>query len=849
RSATYNMPLTLRLKGRLDLDALHRALTDLADRHESLRTVFVPVDGRPRQVVRAEAVVPWQVRMVAAADVMGEVEAAARYGFDLSSEPPIRATVFRVSDDESVLLILLHHIACDGWSMAPLTRDLFTAYAARTAGQTPDWTPLPVQYADYTLWQRRLLGDETDPHSLFAQQLTYWREQLTGLHERLDLPTDRPRPPVASYRGGMVPVHLDAGLHRAVTDLATRTGTTVFMVLQAAMAALFTRLGAGTDIPLGGGIAGRTDEALDDLIGFFVNTLVLRTDTSGDPTFAELLDRVRETSLAAYANQDVPFEHLVEVLNPQRSAAHHPLFQVALVLQNTAEARFALPGLVVRPELIGTGTSRFDLFVSLTERPGTGGLDGFVEYASDLYDPATVTDMVGRWTRLLRAVLAAPATRIGAPDLATADERQHVLHAWNRTEPVDPGLTLLDLLAAQDPAATALESAGKRLTYGELNARANRLAHWLIERGAGPERRVAVALPRSMAQIVAVLAVLKTGGAYVPVDPDYPAERRALLLADSDPVLVLDELPTTDDCPDDDPVLHVPPARAAYVIYTSGSTGTPKGVVVPHAGVAALALSQRERFAVGPDSRVLQLASPAFDAAFAELAVTFAAGATLVVAPAGRLAGSELADLLDQVEATHVTLPPAVLATVPVVPLPRLRTLIVAGEACGPELVERWAPGRRMINAYGPTECTVCVSMSEPLAAGGSVPIGRPVRDTRAYVLDERLRPVPPGVVGELYVAGVGVARGYLNRPGLTGERFVADPYGPPGSRMYRTGDLARWGSDGQLEYRGRADEQVKVRGFRIEPGEVAAVLREHPVVSDAVVIAREDQPGDRRLV
>ncbi|WP_431934286.1 amino acid adenylation domain-containing protein, partial [Nonomuraea jabiensis] len=853
-SPTYNIPLALRLSGELDQDALRAAVDDVVARHESLRTVFPEVDGQPAQHVLppAEASVPWQVHTVGPDDLDAALSGAARHGFALAEEIPLRADLFVTGPGESVLLVLMHHIAGDGWSMGPLARDLMLAYAARREGRAPAMPEPPVQYADYTLWQRDLLGDQHDTASIFGEQVRYWTRHLAGLPDQVTLPGDRPRPAVTTHAGANAWFQVDAGLHRDVVRLAHDSGSTVFMVLQAALAALFTRLGAGEDIPFGFSIAGRTDEALDESIGFFTNTLVLRTDTSGDPTFEELLGRVRESSLAAYAHQDVPFEYLVEVLNPHRTTAYHPLFQVIVNLQNAPDADFALTGLHVTPIPVGTGYSRVDLSVNLVEHhEDTGmpaGMAGLVEYSTELFDAGTVDVLVERWVRLLRALVADPSERIGAVELLSGEERARLL-------PASPGPrvrpeTLAALTAGTDPAATAIVCGDRQLSYGELGQWSDRLAQWLVDQGVGAEDRVALVLPRSVEMVVAVLAVAKAGGVFVPVDPAYPVQRQEFMLGDAAPVVVLrDRLPDVSGRVVTSLGVGGAVSGAAYVIYTSGSTGVPKGVVVSHEGLAALAATQASRLGVDGGSRVLQFASPGFDAWVWELLMALGQGGVLVLPPGGRaLAGAALGEVLAEYRATHVTLPPSVLATLPPAELPELRTLVVAGEACPPDLVRQWASGRRMINAYGPTESTVCVSMSGPLA-GPVAPIGLPVEDTQAYVLDEHLRPVPPGVVGELYAAGAGLARGYLGRPGLTGGRFVADPYGPPGTRMYRTGDLARWTAAGELEYRGRADEQVKIRGFRIEPGEIEAALRHHPAVADAVVIVREDQPGDPRLV
>ncbi|MFG2905203.1 amino acid adenylation domain-containing protein [Kitasatospora sp. NPDC048286] len=868
-SAAYNIPLAVRLTGPLDRAALGRALDDVLARHEALRTVFPQgADGTPEQLV-TDAPVGLEVVETTAELLPGLLADAAGRGFDLARELPLRATLLATGPREHVLLLTVHHIAGDGWSMGPLARDLSAAYAARLAGTAPAWAPLPVQYADYTLWQRELLGSERDGESLQSRQLDYWRQALAGAPHELELPTDRPRPAVASHRGERIGFATDAALHRSLTELAAEHGATVFMVVQAALAALLSRLGAGEDVPLGTPVAGRTDEALDELVGFFVNTLVLRTDLSGDPSFAELIGRVRESVLGAYAHQDVPFEQVVEAVNPARSMGRHPLVQTMIAWQNNAGPRLELPGL--RAEAVATGAvaARFDLSVSLgeltAEDGSPAGLEGSFEYATDLFDRASVELLAERFRRLLTAVTAAPDTPIGAIELLDGPERARLLDGWGTGgAPLAPA-TLPELFAAQaarTPSAVAVACEGRELTYRELDAAANRLARHLVGLGLGPEQRVAIALPRSERFPVALLAVLKAGAAYLPVDPAYPAERISYLLTDSAaallltdgatalpahgvPVLDLDALDLADvpahgltDAERRTPLL---PAHPAYVIYTSGSTGRPKGVVVPHHGLAGLAAAQIERFAVTAGSRVLQFASTSFDAAVSELAMALLSGATAVIAPQERLApGAPLVELAAEQRITHVTLPPAALAALDPADLPSVTTLVTAGEACPAGLAERWSRGRRLVNAYGPTEATVCATMSEPLTGAGAPPIGRPIRGTRVYVLDARLRPVPAGVPGELYLAGDGLARGYLGRPGLTAERFLADPFGAPGSRMYRTGDLVRWTADGALDYLGRTDDQVKLRGFRIELGEVEAALADQPAVRQSAAAVRE---------
>jgi amino acid adenylation domain-containing protein len=892
RSHTYNMPVALRLRGALDQDALEQALADLVGRHESLRTSLTEVDGIAAQRLLDPEVARPRIRAVRMpeGELEAAVDAAAREGFDLTcAEPLMRAHLFEVASDERVLVLVMHHMLFDGWSMAPFARDLSTAYAARCEGHEPRWPALPVHYADYAIWERDLLGSPDDPGSLISRQIAYWTETLRGAPEELTLPAVRTRPAVASYRGGRVPVGLHARMHRRLVQLARENRASVFMVLQTAFATLLSRLGAGTDIPIGTPIAGRTDEALDGLVGMFVNTLVLRTDLSGDPSFTELLQRVRETDLGAYMHQDIPFEQLVDVLQPTRSLARNPLFQVMLVLQNavlaTGTASLDLPGLTVQGMPVGSEVAKFDLMLSLSERrDGRGapaGLQGLVEYSLDLFDQAAVERMTTRLGPVLEAMIEDPDQPIGAVDVLAPEERRRILAEWNDTARTVRIGTLPELFQAQvaaAPHAVAVVSGDLQVTYQDLNARANRLARLLIGRGVGPESIVALALPRSADLIVAILAVAKAGGAYLPVDPEYPAQRIAYMLTDAAPVRVVTTAELAASLPTDLPVLVLDdpavagacaaqsgidpadadrtapllPAHPAYVIYTSGSTGQPKGVVVSHTGVANLADAQIKRYAVDPASRVLQFASPSFDAAFSEVMMALRSGATLVTADAKEL--TDVAGVITRHQVTHVTLPPSVLATLEPGALPTLRTIVSAGEALRSETADpltaaTTATTAQLVNVYGPTETTVCATMSDTLTRGDTPPIGRPIWNTRAYVLDDRLQPVPPGVPGELYVAGIQLARGYHHRPGLTAERFTACPYGRPGDRMYRTGDLVRWNDDGQLLFLGRTDDQVKLRGFRIELGEIETALAAHPAVTQAVAIARQDQSDDRRLV
>ncbi|MDH6492446.1 non-ribosomal peptide synthetase [Streptomyces sp. SAI-127] len=850
---TYTVPAALRLTGPLDRQALAEALADVVARHEPLRTLQPDVQGTPYQriLAPAEARPRLDVVRTTEAELPGLLKSAAGRRFDLSAEPPLRVTLYDLGDDTHVLLLLAHHSAVDGWSMRPLARDLESAYTARREGRAPEWPPLPVQYADFAHWQRESLGDENDPGSMMADQIDFWRSALAGIPEELPLPADHPRPAEPSGRGDRTAVALDPALHAGLADLAAAQRVTLFMVLQAGLAAVLTRLGCGTDVPIGTPVAGRSDERLDDLVGFFVNSLTLRTDTSGNPTFRELLARVRDFDLAAYAHQDVPFDLLVDAVSPERSLARHPLFQVMLAYTgHGADLVPTLPGLSVAREPVVTGAARFDLSLYLTEHrndDGTpAGIDGVAEFSTDLFEPETARRLAHRLIHFLDAVATDPDRRIGDVDLLDEDEHAR-LDAWNANRGSVQPESLAEMFTRQvrqRPDAPALND----LSYAELDAKAGKLAGDLAGRGIGPGDLVAVRLPRSVDRIVALLAVALSGAAFLPVDPALPADRIDALLADARPAHVLTDL-TTDGTPGEPPTGHHP-YHAAYVIHTSGSTGTPKGVVVENRGLAALARTQIERFGLGPDSRVLQFSAPGFDASVMELLMAFAAGGTLVVPDVqGPLLGEELEQELTRRRITHALIPPTALATLPPSELPDLETLVVGAEACSGELVARWAPGRRMANAYGPTESTVCATIAVPLTGDQAPPIGRPVTGTRALVLDAWLRPVPPGTAGELHLAGTGVARGYLGRPGLTAARFVADPYGGPGDRMYRTGDLARWSPDRQLEYLGRADEQVKLRGFRIEPGEVEAALARDPAVAQAAVVMREDEPGERRLI
>ncbi|WP_242890736.1 non-ribosomal peptide synthetase [Actinomadura litoris] len=807
-SPSYALPLGLRLTGPVDAAALRAAFGDVVARHEALRTLLVEgPDGLPVQrILAADAPAPFTVVDARGGDAARREREAASHVFDIGADLPVRATLIRAGDEEWSLVLLLHHAAADEWSFTPLLADLARAYAARREGRAPGWDPLPVQYADYAAWQR---GAGT------GDQLAYWEDALAGLPGETVLPVDRPRPAEASHRGGLVPFRLPAAGARG---LARDTGTSVFMVLHAAVAALLQRSGAGDDIALGSPIAGRADEDLSGLVGVFVNPLVLRADLSGDPTFAELLERVRAADLAAFSHADVPFGRVVERLAPERSLARGPLFQVMVVHQRLEDVRLALPGVRAEPFLPETGGVKFDLDLYFAE--GGDEVEGFAAYAEDLFDRGTVEGLLDGLSTLLEQVTADPGRRLsslGAP-VAHPDTAREL--------PAATAAALFEAQAARTPDATALVFGGTALTYAELDARAEALADRLAAAGAGPERVVAIALPRSDAFAVALLAVLKTGAAYLPLDLAYPPARIEAMLAAVRPLLVLGR----DEPPRDAPRRVRPailPGHLAYVVFTSGSTGTPKAV----AGTQR-ALANRLAWGTGlaaPGVRVAK-SSPAFIDGTTELLGGLVAGDTVAVADDATATDAvALAGFVERHGAATVTLVPSLLAALAENGAPAsVTTWISSGEALPPALAAR-VPGR-VVDLYG---CSEAAGDSLAAAPGGEGLA--PIANTRAHVLDAALREVP---VGELYLAGDGLARGYLADPARTAERFVADPFGPPGSRLYRTGDRVRRLPDGTLRFLGRADDQIKLRGFRIEPGEVEAALAARPGVRRAAVTA-----------
>jgi len=880
-SPAYNISLRLVLVGPLDLRAFRAALTELAARHAVLRTRFPFLDGRPVQQIAHVAEIPMPLVDLVALEPERREEAAHRVAaaeallaFDLALGPLVRASLLRLEGERHVILLTLHHSIADGWSMAILMREVAALYAAFREGRPSGLEPLEVQYADFAVWQRRWLAGE-----VLAEQIDYWRQHLEGAPEVLDLPLDRPRPPIQGARGAQVPVHFSPELSDALVRLGRGHGATLFMVVLAGFQALLARLCGEDDVVVGTPVANRNRSEIEGLIGFFVNTLALRGQLGDDPSFGDWLERLRGVALGAYAHQDLPFEKLVEELQPTRSPAHSPLFQVMLVLQNAP--RGGVESSALRLEPFGgegmVGYVRFDLTLSLTE--GRRGIVGSLEYSTALFDRTTALRMARGLETLLAAAVGTPERRLSRLDVLAPAERHQLLLGWNdtaRPEPAPRSLGgLVTAQAGRAPDTIAAVFGGEHLSYGELVRRSRRLGGRLRSLGAGPEARVGLSIARSLALPEAVLGIAASGAAYVALDPAYPLERLSFYLSDAlsgehRPLLVttskiaaalprdeafsalelvaLDTLGDGQATASELPEPH--PDHLAYVIYTSGSTGRPKGVAVSHRGLANLSAAQAREFRIGVGTRVLQFASLNFDASVSEMAKTWGVGGTLVLGSAERLLpGPSLASFARRERIEAATLPPSALALLPEdTELPALANLMVAGEACPEDTAEHFAANRRLINGYGPTETTVCISMKRYSGHGG-LSVGRPLPNVEAHVLDRRGRPVLIGVAGELHAGGVGLARGYLGRPALTAESFVPHPFTDrPGARLYRTGDLARIRHDGEIELLGRVDRQIKLRGFRIEPGEIEAVLRENPAVRDAAVVARGDGLSTRNL-
>jgi amino acid adenylation domain-containing protein/FkbM family methyltransferase len=877
-NAIYNIPGAMRLEGMLNLEILERVINEIIRRHEVLRTRFEVDAGEPAQVIDE-----WQPRRLEVEDLTGlgpavkEAEAIriagveAETGFDLSRGPLLRVKVLKMEEEGHILLYTLHHIVSDGWSTGILTREVSALYQAYSAGEPSPLEELPLQYVDFAVWQRTWLEGEA-----LERQLEYWRGQLKDL-PTLELPTDHPRPAAQSFRGARCFSQIDPGLSQRLQKLSRAEGMTVFMTLLTAFQALLARYSGQQDLAIGTVIANRNRLETEGMIGFFVNQLILRADFSGVRSFREALSRTRQIVLESYSHQDLPFEQLVEELAPKRDPSRSPLCQVVFALQNTPRENLELSELRLSPFGVESKTARWDLTLNMTQ--SHEDLVGIWEYCRDLFEEETIRRMMGHFQTLLQSAVSNPESRISELEILPPAEREQILVEWNRTE---SGYAqkrcaheLFEAQAMLTPEAVAIVYEGQELSYGELNRRANQLAHHLMRWGVGPETVIGLYLERSPEMMIGLLGILKAGGAYLPLNPRYPLERVAYMMADSQVPLLLRRAGTAERLPgakaqvicldsdwetiaqerEENPATGTTGENPAYVIYTSGSTGQPKGVMVSHRGLCNLVEQQLPAFEVEPSDRALQFASLSFDASIFETFLAWGSGAILCLADEERLRpGAELYELLRSNAVSVVTLPPAVLSTLDAATeqgVRGVRKVISAGEECSSQIVERWAGDRRFFNAYGPTEATVWATLAEcKTGQWRKPPIGRPIGRAQVYVLDEGWQPAPVGVSGELHLGGAGLARGYVGKPELTAEKFIPHPFSAEaGARLYRTGDLARYLPDGNLGFLGRTDHQMKLRGYRIEPGEIDAVLAEHSRVKQCAVILQEDEPGQKRLV
>ncbi|WP_225728285.1 MULTISPECIES: non-ribosomal peptide synthetase [unclassified Nocardia] len=868
----YHVPVAFRLTGPLDRAALASAIADVIRRHEALRTVFRDVEGELRQEILPPPEHPLRMRTVAPAELADALDTAVTTRFDLRRDIPFRAHLLTDRPGSHVLVLVPHHIAVDEWSAHLLLREISTAYAARQRGAEPHWPEPAPQYRDYVDWQDKTLGSPADPESRIARDLDFWRRTLAGAPHDLPLPADRPRPESPSHRGGLMGFDVSRALHASLTELTRSTGATMFMHFVAMIGALLTKLGCGTDIPVGTAVTERTRKAFAHIIGFLTNTVVLRLDTSGDPDLRQLCARAREVTVAALAHSGAPFDRVVAALGPDLSRSD-PLFQVMLAFRTLGEPGLELPGVDVERMAIPVRHSRFALTFYVTEsRTADGVPDGMrieINYARDLFDDTTIALIGGYLVRLLEAAVANPSSHLSELQILSTGQIRSLLPAAPGTPSAsDTVIDMFEEQARRTPDAPAIVSDTGTLSYRDLELRASNLAGRLIRAGAAPERVVAIVLPRSAEMITAMLAVLESGAAYLPIDPSYPPDRIRFMLDDAQPICVVTDRRTapslphdaahlivdsTDEPSDGTALGPIDPRNAAYLLYTSGSTGRPKGVVVEHRSLANYVRWCRSAYPGLRGNTVLH-STLSFDFSITALYGTLVCGGCLYLSA---LDEDELS-VLRPTTVDFVKLTPSHLPLLQLLPesCAPTREVMFGGESLDAESLRRWRdghPGVDIVNHFGPTECTVgCLNFRLPAGAplpDGPVPIGRPLADARVYVLDERLRPVPPGVIGELFVAGTGLARGYRRRPGTTAARFLADPFGPAGTRMYRTGDLVRRRHDGNLVFAGRVDDQVKVRGHRVELGEVEHALRLLPAVADAAVLAQSTPAGSTRLI
>ena len=874
QNPAYNESPTIRLTGSLNIEVLEQSLNAIIERHEILRTTFPMIDGKPIQkilpslqinllVVNLQDLPSNQIEEIIAQELQKP--------FDLTQAPLVRFTLLDLGQESYILVPVIHHIIIDGWSKGIFFKELSYFYQSFLSKTPVNLPQLPIQYADFAVWQRQWLQGE-----ILENQLNYWQKQLADAPPLLELPTDQPRPSIPTFQGHTLNFQIDPDLTDKLKTLSQRSGVTLFMTLLATFTTLLFRYSHQEDILIGTPVANRNRQEIEPLMGFFVNTLVMRNSLQGNPTFWELLQQVRQSVLGAYANQDVPFEKVVDVLQIERSLSYNPLFQVMFALQNAPLGDLNLPGLKATSLAVENVRVKFDLSLVLEETETEKGtyLEGFWEYSSDLFTAERITRLVGHFQTLLKGIVTNPQQQVGELPLLMEAEKQQLLVDWNQTESPYPKNKCIHQLfeeqVTKNPDAIAIIYEQESLSYQQLNQKANQLAHYLQSLGVKLDELVGICVERSPLFIIGILGILKAGAAYLPLDSNYPLERLIYMLQDSGLSVLLTQenvannisftaiqtikldhdWPIISQQDTVNPISDVKPENLAYIIYTSGSTGKPKGVLIAHKGVCNLITQERQLFDIKPQSRILQFASFSFDASVSEIFMALLSGASLVMGNSDSLLpGENLLNLLKKQKITLTTLPPSALTVMPPEKLPHLQTLIIGGEASSAELLSKWCQNYNLFNGYGPTESTVCTTFALIQSPEQKPFIGKPIGNLQVYILDPNLNPVPIGVNGELYIGGEGLAKGYLHQPTLTQSKFIANPFGnDSNSRLYKTGDIVRYSSDGNIEFINRIDNQVKIRGFRIELGEIEAVLTQHPQVRKGIVIVREDELGTKRL-